>query len=141
MEKTQSKKKSTKKTPADRIITTEEGAVIINWANVEELASQIYFSPHRQLLEGNLIFALHPLSQSISLRQLVVVKNIQQEEGDERGRLSYRVGYISNGYTGYLPFVDFSYLNNLLPGYLTEWGIKDDIIELYRQTIEKFKVE
>lgn len=142
MEKTTQKKKtsSKKKALVDNVITTEEGAVIINWRSIEDLANQVYYSTHRELLEGNLIFALQPISQSISLRQLVVVKNIQRGENDEIGRLSYRVGYISNGYTGYIPFTDYSYLETLLPQYMTEWGINADTIELYKQTISKFKI-
>lgn len=131
------KKKETIHTP----YYDETGALIYGWGNMEALVESTYFSPHRELLEGRLIFALRPPSTTnSSLQQLIIVKNPWKDEEDIKGRMTYSVGYICKSSTGYVPCALYTFLENIIPGYLEEWGIEEEIIELYKQTIPNFKI-
>ena len=131
------KKKETLYTP----YYDESGALIYGWENMEELIKSTYYSPHRDLLDGRLIFALRPpTTLNSSLLQFIIVKNPWKNEEDLEGRMTYSVGYVCKSSTGYVPCAIWKYLEEIVPTYLEEWGIEDKIIELYKQTIPNFKI-
>lgn len=139
MAKTSLKKKIN--TPL-QIITSEYGSVAIGWENIESCAESVLSSIHNELINGNLVFAFRSTpSMKTDLKQLVIVKNIPNSEDDVRGSKTFAVGIITSGWTGKLPYVGWEYLTDYLSNSLVDWSIPKDIIEIYKQTIDKFKIE
>lgn len=144
MEKTTQKKKKTtirkKASPTIQPFTTEDGALIYGWSNMEDIVKSVYCSNQRDLLQGRLIFAFQNPSAEKNPRQMIVVKNPWVNEEDERGKLTYSIGIICKGYTSYIPCALYSFLENQLLDSMNEWEIDKDLIELYKNTILNFKI-
>lgn len=142
MESTTTPKKKTvrKKKKAKEPFTTEDGALIYGWDNMEDIVRSVYCSNQRDLLMGRLIFAFQNPSAEQGLRQIVIVKNPQLSESDEQGRLTYSIGIICKGYTSYIPCALYSFLENQMIESMNDWGIDETLMELYKNTILKFKI-
>lgn len=135
------RKKSISKQEAIKPFYDDYGALIYGYANMEELVSSVYQSSLSEMLQGRLVFALRPgNSQNTPLHQMIIVKNPWQSEEDKKGKLTYTIAYSCSSHTAHIPCALYSYLTDYLPKYMTEWGIDTELIELYKQTIEKFKI-
>lgn len=145
MEKTTTpKKKVTKKKVVKEVIKPfydDYGALIYGYKDMEELVSSVYQSSLSEMLQGRLVFALRPgSSQNSPLQQMIIVKNPWQDDSDKKGKLTYTIAYSCGSHTAHIPCAIYNYLEEFIPKYLGDWGINIELIELYKQTIEKFKI-
>lgn len=129
-----------KNTPILSPITLDDGACFIGWQGMEDLVQSVYRTGISQILQGRLVFALQSPTPECSLRQLVIVKNPERWEGDTTGKYTYSVSEITTGWTMYSPTYDYGMLETIIMGDLEKYGIPKEIIDIYTQTIEKFKI-
>lgn len=121
-------------------IILEDGACFVGWENMDSLVQSVYRTGISQILQGRLVFAFQPLSSEIPLRQLIIVKNPEKWEGDVTGKYTYSISEITNGWTMYSPTYDYNQLEIIILSDLEKYSVPSDIIEIYKSTIEKFKI-
>lgn len=110
--------------------TTCSVPYIFGWNNIDEVAQDVWQGIHRCLLEGDLVFAYRPV-ESGDLRQLVVVKNKDLEDG----KPTFGVGYFTSGYSALLPKLPLEYLQTVLLEDLRKFKVDKKIIQTYEQIV------
>lgn len=107
---------------------------------MDDLVKSVYSSGISQILSGRLVFAIHNQNPESPLRQLIIVKNPERWEGDTTGKYTYSVSMITTGWTMYSPTYDYGMLETLIGADLEKYSLPSEVIQLYKDTIEKFKI-
>lgn len=103
---------------------------IYGWTSENEVAGEIYCSPFRDLLEGNLVFAYKNLSSSGTIKLLVITKTSD----------GYRFGFIpqGGGWTCYYPKTTSEYIREILLSDLQKNKTEKYIIEDFIYCIDYY---
>ena len=107
---------------------------------MNDLIQSVYRTAVTQILQGRLVFAFQPQIPECSLRQLIIVKNPERWEGDTTGKYTYSVSEITTGWSMYSSTYDYGMLETIIRADLEKYGVPKEIIDIYTQTIEKFKI-
>lgn len=104
------------------------------WADINEAASDVFNSIHRNLLEGHFIFGYKNTfgPEKSQLMQVVVVRFSNDVFG---------VGVVTSGYTMLLPQVPITYLEVEFAEDLKKWKIENYILNTYKSIINNIKNE
>lgn len=118
----------------DLLENRKQQIVFGDWNNVDEVASDLWSSIHRSLLDSSgPFFAYKNTRAGSDLIQIVVVMNYNQMGSLITG--DFGIGMVTNGYSVLLPHVPTDYLTKVLINDLEKFKIEKNILETFKQLI------
>ncbi len=117
---------------------TREEQIVFGWDRVDKAAAEVFSSVNRSLLDGVPIFLYKNTSSKSDLIQAVVVRNLDYEN---RSYTDFGVGVIAAGYSMLYPHIPMEYLETDFLNELEKFKVDKQIIETYKQIIERIKLD